>query len=212
MEGYTVDANGTVHQNTWFNAPVVYDVNYVRQRYDTYGDKNEKMSQIRFNNIVKNIGRVPYTILDVGYGNGSFLKHCKQYCVAYGNDISGYPIPEGCTFEANIFEKEWDVVCMFDVIEHMEDPFIIKNLKTTYLTITIPLCHYNKFGENWFMNWKHRRPDEHLWHYDESSLVKFAQTCGYNLVNLSHVEDEIRKPEFTLPNTLTGIFKKGLQY
>ena len=58
------------------------------------------------------------------------------------------------------------------------------------------------------MNWKHRRPDEHLWHFNEKSIEKFFNEMGYDIVDYSNVEDMIRITKEEYPNILTCIFKK----
>jgi len=58
------------------------------------------------------------------------------------------------------------------------------------------------------MNWKHRRPDEHLWHFNEKSIENFFNEMGYDMVDYSNIEDLIRTTEHEYPNILTCIFKK----
>ena len=61
----------------------------------------------------------------------------------------------------------------------------------------------------WFEKWKHRRPDEHLWHFDKDSLVNFMERMGYIMVSCSNLEDTIRKnPHQEETNILTCVFKK----
>ena len=62
------------------------------------------------------------------------------------------------------------------------------------------------------MNWKHRKPNEHLFHFDENSLKNFMNSCGYKLIEISNIEDEVRtRYDKDLPNILTGIFKNEPQ-
>ena len=58
------------------------------------------------------------------------------------------------------------------------------------------------------MNWKHRRPDEHLWHFNEKSIEKFFNEMGYDMLYHSNVEDIIRISNDEHQNILTCIFKK----
>ena len=58
------------------------------------------------------------------------------------------------------------------------------------------------------MNWKHRRPDEHLWHFDEDSLYNFMKRMGYTFISSSNIEDTIRKNKEGETNILTAVFKK----
>ena len=63
--------------------------------------------------------------------------------------------------------------------------------------------------EEWFENWKHRRPDEHLWHFDKESLVNFMNRMGYVLVSHTNLEDTIRKnSQQKETNILTCVFRK----
>lgn len=187
-----------------------YNVEYVDTRYNTYGDLGYKMAFLRLGFMIGALnGTVPNKVLDVGYGNGDFLKACTNVVPhSYGSDLSGYPVPEGVTYVESIYEDEYDVVCFFDVLEHFDDIYDIKKLKTNFILISVPQCHY--ISDEWFANWKHRRPDEHLWHFDEMALIAFFDEIGYELVSSSNVEDTIRKPTSDLPNILTCLFRKRL--
>jgi hypothetical protein len=59
----------------------------------------------------------------------------------------------------------------------------------------------------WFESWKHRRPNEHLWHFNDESLKKFVESQNYEFVNSTNIEDCIRKTNYNYPNILTSIFK-----
>jgi hypothetical protein len=72
--------------------------------------------------------------------------------------------------------------------------------------VSLPNCHY--FSDEWFETWKHRRPNEHLWHFNETSLINFMNEIGYSKVNICNIEDTIRKHSHDYSNILTGIFKK----
>ena len=68
--------------------------------------------------------------------------------------------------------------------------------------------HPEIFDDEWFENWKHRRPDEHLWHFNAKALRKFVESQKYEYINSTNVEDCIRKTDHNYPNILTAIFKK----
>jgi hypothetical protein len=147
-------------------------------------------------------------ILDFGYGSGTFLK----YCTELGNDCYGYDIVDtelshGTKID-DIFEDEYDIVTFFDSLEHCEDIEFVKNLDTRYVLISVPWCHWKDEGDEWFMNWKHRKPNEHLYHFDEFSLLKFMERMGYSVIKIGNFEDRIRKPVDHRKNILTGLFKK----
>ena len=184
-----------------------YDKDYVDNSYNNYGEKVSNISHLRLGYLLGVIKEKITSIIDVGYGNGNFLNVCKTYIDnCYGNDISGYKIPEGCEFVENILEKNYDVVCFFDSLEHMEDIDFISKLKTKYIYISLPNCHY--FSDEWFETWKHRREDEHLWHFNENSLCEFMLSHNYEKIDISNIEDIVRIPYDKYNNILTGIFKK----
>ena len=124
----------------------------------------------------------------------------------FGYDITGYDIPEGCEFIKDWVNLNVDVITFFDVLEHFEDPYMIKDLNAKYVILSFPWCHY--ISDEWFENWKHRKPNEHLWHFNKESLVNFMSEVGYDVINVTNVEDIIRKNNLEYSNILTGVFKK----
>ena len=207
IENYEILPNGVIHQKKILKEIKKYDVEYVDTRYNSYGYKGHQMSGIRLGFLVASIGRIPKSVLDVGYGNGDFLLLCRNYIKdCYGHDVSNYPLPDGVKFTENILNDFYDVICFFDVLEHFEEIDFVKNLNCNYIFISVPWCH--NFSEDWFLEWKHRRPDEHLWHFNKESIINFFNDNGFELVNVSNVEDIIRKNEFEYENILTCIFKK----
>lgn len=194
---------------------IIYQVN--RKPFDYTGTYNEyyqkiesyswHTSYLRLGYIVGSIGRTPQSILDVGYGTGAFLKVCEsEVKERYGHDISGWKVPEGCSFVEDILESEYDVITFFDSLEHMNDIEFVKDLKCNYVCISLPWCHY--FSDEWFENWKHRKPDEHLWHFNEQSLQTFMTRMRYETINICNLEDITRKNNQPYENILTGIFRK----
>ena len=199
-------------------APYKYDEKYVQDRYDSYGVQCDMMSYLRYGFIVGSTNGKPQSILDVGYGNGSFLKICQNAGVeTFGTDVSKYDLKYGKTLQFNECQnKFFDVVTFFDSLEHFEDISFLGNLKCEYVCISLPNCNYNviqlvdgeEHADIYFQNWKHRREHEHIWHFDIKSLDKTMGNYGYSLVNFEHIEDVIRKPTSSFPNILTAIFKK----
>lgn len=208
IENYEILENGLIKQKSILNKIRTYDYDYVNSSYNQYGEKGSQMAGLRLGYLVSKLGYWPKSILDVGYGNGDFLKICKNKIDSYGNDISGYPVPEGVTFVENIFERHYDVICFFDVLEHFEKIDFVQNLKCDYIFLSLPWCH--NFSDEWFSNWKHRRPDEHLWHFDEKSIENFFNEMGYEMIDYSNIEDLIRVSNEDYPNILTCILKKNL--
>jgi len=207
ISNYEQLPNGVIHQIKVNNQIRDYNQEYVNQSYNVYGEKVTQMSYLRLGYLLGVINTKPKSLLDVGYGNGSFIEACQntiEYC--YGNDINSYPLPANAEFVTDITSHFYDVITFFDSLEHFIDIDIVGFLKCNYVMISVPCCH--NFSDDWFLNWKHRRPDEHLWHFNEQSLTNFFTEHNYTLVSLSNIEDTIRKPIDDNTNILTAIFKK----
>ena len=207
LNNYEKLKNGVIKQIEK-NSPVIYDYNYVNNSYNTYGELGLRMAHLRLGYLIGSLGFTPNSILDMGYGNGDFIKTCSTIIKnCNGHDISGYPLPDQVTFVEDPYKDKYDIVTFFDVLEHFDNIYDIKNLKTDYILISLPYCHYH--NDEWFETWKHRRPNEHLWHFNESSLISFMSEIGYSCINTCNIEDVIRKDKSNSPNILTGIFKNN---
>ena len=207
IENYNVNQDGIVYQVN--KNPIDYGTEYIKNSYANYGELPTYMAYLRLGYIIGTLSRVPKSILDVGYGDGSFLKVCNNIIPkCYGYDVSSYPVPEGCEVVSSMTKNFYDVITFFDSLEHFEDIEFVKDLQCSVVCISVPHCHYN--DDEWFENWKHRRPDEHLWHFKKESLVKFMNRMGYVLASYSNVEDTIRKnSQQKETNILTCVFKKS---
>lgn len=206
MDNYIILDNGLIKQKN------VNKINYnyeYSNKYNNYGEKSNYLSYLRLGILLGNINFIPKSILDVGYGNCSFLNASKNIIEkCYGFDVSDYPVSNDIIRVDNIFDKHYDIVCFFDSLEHFDDIYIIKDLDCDYIFISVPFCHF--FSEEWFLNWYHRRPDEHLWHFSNKSLCNFFNELGYDNIYLGNFEDTVRKNNNILPheNIISGIFKK----
>lgn len=183
-----------------------YDKNYVL-KYNNYGDNNIKLSFLRLGAIIGSLGKIPTSILDVGCGNGSFLSACSQIIKdCYGYDVVDYKLPNNINKVDNIFNKKYEVITFFDSLEHFEDINCLKDLKCDYICVSVPWCHYT--SDEWFKKWKHRRENEHIWHFNEISLKNFFEELNFELINYTNFEDSIRKNNSEENNILTALFKR----
>lgn len=188
-----------------------YNLEYVSSRYDQY-KTGDAMSELRYNLIKSIIGNFK-TICDYGYGNGNFLKYCTtKGHECFGYDISNYPLPRSCKRIYNQFAIEADVLTFFDSLEHIHESDLVsflKSKKVKYLVISVP--HYHEsLGFEWFVDWKHRRPNEHFHHFDTHGLKSLLQESGYEVIYIGNDEDKIRLPSGNTTNILTMIGKNEL--
>lgn len=189
----------------------VYNEEYCFQKQSEQGgpEQEDKLSALRLGLIIGSLNSTITSLLDVGYGTGSFLKlasNVVKKCA--GNDLSpSIPLPTKILSVNDVTADYYDVITFFNSLEHMPDVNFLSQLKCKNVVITVPWCHY--FSDNWFENWNHRRPDEHLWHFNEESLRRFMLKKGYTCSHYSNAEDIFRGSGLTYPNYLTAIFKKG---
>jgi hypothetical protein len=214
MDNYYIDDFGIIHQRNYKR--FTYDEDYL-DYYEGLKERTIRLGYLRMGYLMGKLHGVS-DILEIGYGSGSFLsaaKECGFNC--YGNDINRFPLPEGCEFVEwdNIFEREWGCVALYDVLEHIPDLSFLSRLNTQYIVISVPFCRYEELGEageEWFMNWRMRLPDEHLHHFNKSSLTKLlTNSLDYVLLDLNHMEDGMRLREGEEgPNVLTALFRRQI--
>jgi len=207
LPNYELTQDGIIKQQ---NAkPFSYDVEYSESRYSHFDDRGNIL-HLRLGFIIGSIGKVPTSLMDVGYGNGDFLTTCKGFIQdLYGNDIPpAYPLPKGVSFVENIVDQEAEVITFFDSLEHFPDIEFVQDLKCKYIVVSLPWCTKGE-DDRWFETWKHRKPDEHLYHFTEKSLTAFMNRQGYTLVNYCNLEDKVRIDKSLQPNILTACFKKN---
>ncbi len=205
IENYAKNEDGIIYQ---VNRELFkYDEFYLKH-YENMGSLLQPTSMLRLGYIIGSVGKIPTSLLDVGYGNAAFLNSSRPLIPKlYGNDVARQLLPDGVEYVENIMEEKYDVITFFDSLEHMEDIEFVKDLKCNYICISLPWCHY--FNDEWFESWKHRKPDEHLWHFNKESLTKFMTRMSYETIDICNLEDATRDNGEKYENILTGIFKKN---
>jgi hypothetical protein len=217
---YTTDQHGVIHQAGEL-LPVSYDVEYIRQRYDTYDRfKLRGLSYLRLGWLMAHVGRDNLsTVLDIGYGNGDFLKVCADAGLrATGYDISGYDPRDGRialipprNSPQRLPDRVYDaysVACFFDSLEHFPSLEFVLRLRARFMAISVPWCHW-RACDGAFMAWKHRRPHEHLHHFSPAALARFMAAYGFVAVAQGNGEDAVRGTLEGRENILSAIFERA---
>jgi hypothetical protein len=196
---------------------ISYDADYIKT-YESYPTRD--MSFLRLGALLSHVDSHDpesrmmgeprqRTLLDIGYGNGEFARLAKDAGFdAYGSDVHG--VDYGVKDVALDHAGRWDVVTMFDSIEHFPDFSVLRQLmvRTDMLLISTPLrpAGETSFTGRWWDGWHHFKPGEHLHYFSRKSLARLLQ--GFGMKQLK-VEDAIRKsPSLTEPNILMGVFKR----
>jgi hypothetical protein len=149
-------------------------------------------------------GVVEDYLLDVGYGNGSFLKlAAKCGFNVCGKEVHG--VDYGIR-EAKFTEAEWDLVTFFDSLEHFADLNEVRKMNAKRVVVSVP-ARPASFPAD--LNWKHYRPGEHLHYFSKSSLEEFFGPFDLELLHVSYFEDIVRgKLSHGEANILTCAFQK----
>jgi Methyltransferase domain len=196
LENYHLDRFGVIHQTKWM--PKIYDSTYLSY-YEAKHERTIKLGYQRLGWILGLLRRLPESVLEVGYGLGTFLEAAKVAGVAYcgGFDVARYPLPADCVYldwEAAL-SREWDVAAFFDVLEHIPDLSFLDRLRTSSLVVAVPFCRWRELGDQWFREWRMRLPDEHVHHFDPDSLCALMSHHGYRCIDLNFFEDGLRLRE-----------------
>jgi hypothetical protein len=147
-------------------------------------------------------------LLDVGYGNGSFIRAAAAVgWAAVGNDVNPteYPGVRRVALPTDPLppEERYRVITFFDSLEHFEDLAAPRAaaLSTDWLMISVPRAP-RSFPSR---PWKHFRPGEHhhyWWNPRSFELIFTTPEVQARLVYAEHPEDHIRG---TLPDGVPNI-------
>ena len=212
LENYHLDEFGIIHQTAW--EPKVYDREYLSY-YEGLHDRTIKLGYQRLGWVLGLLRRRPASVLEIGYGMGTFLEAAALAGVpeCAGYDVARYPLPAHCVFvewEATL-ARAWAVTALFDVLEHIPDLSFLGRLRTGSLAVAVPYCRWRELGDDWFRGWRMRLPDEHLHHFDPESLCALLNHHGYRCVDLNTFEDGLRLREGESgPNILCGFFLRAV--
>lgn len=188
---YIIDGYGIIKQLD--RKQFVYDEKYV-STYDTpeYKEKATVLQAMRYGFACAAHSRPISSLLDYGCGNGEFLKFAKRGIRnVYGFDISGIrEIEDIEVVESPIAADVWT---FWDVLEHIPEIEFIEDAPCATICISLPNCVPHSIEE--FDSWHHRKPDEHLYHFNANSLTAFMQNMGWKRLAVSYHEDIIRRRE-----------------
>lgn len=166
---------------------VAYDASYVADRYDKY-TTTERMSKLRGRVVEKVIDlydTIPSgkeidwekkpRLLDVGYGNGSFLRLMTRYgWDAYGYDVNPTKYegvrPVDLPTRPLPGDQLYKAITFFDSLEHFEELDKVRYVadNTDWIFLSFPNAPAD-FPKN-AAAWKHYRPGEHHYFFNVKAL------------------------------------------
>ena len=158
------------------NPKIKYDIEYNENMLREYSKSAEKISKIRWDFIAD---IEPKRVLDYGSGVGWFRAWRPKNIEVFSFDIGKYS-------QTGIPEGDFDVICMWDVLEHFENLDKLYPLleRTKYLALTVPLLPENQD----LKTWKHYKPGEHYHHFTKKTLDNFMDGYGFKCVKSGSLE------------------------
>lgn len=138
------------------------------------------------------------TLLEVGSAGGFFVETARaagidargievsSAAVDYARNTLNMPIHQG-TFESTEFRAEFDAVCAYHVLEHVEDPvdFIVRAREALVENgrIALEVPNFASAGaQRLGQDWPSIELRYHRWHFTPQSLIRLVTKNGFDVV------------------------------
>ena len=154
----------------------LYNLNYYEEMLRRNSKTAERIVNIRW----KFISLLnPQIVLDYGSGVGWFRAYRPQDVEVDTYDVGRYP-------QTGILHKNYDIICLWDVLEHLHSLSEIENLlkKTHFIALSVPI----KPEDKPLKRWKHFKPGEHLNYFTEQSLDEAFLRYSFRSIVKAHPE------------------------
>lgn len=162
----------------------------------------------------------PASLLDFGAGSGIFVREA----IESGIDAVGLEQSEGAIEKAReigvelvreIPDRKFDMITMWDVIEHLRDPQAVLSLLAPYLADNGVLVVETGNYENWTRvaegdRWNLYLLDHHFY-FTPHSLERVARDAGYSSFQLSQA-GRVRPSKRLIYRNFARYLKSGAEY
>ena len=152
--------------------------------------------------------RHPARLLDIGCSVGSFLRQAQLHgwkttgielspdTARIGRERYGLDIRVGTVEEQRIPDESFEIVTLWDVIEHMTDPFAALAMIRPWLTrdglliLETPnirglFPHISYIVARRLDYWPHPEPPGHLFQFSKATITKALECAGFRLVSIA---------------------------
>jgi SAM-dependent methyltransferase len=143
------------------------------------------------------------SLFEIGCSYGFFLNLAKEYWQVAGCDLAAKPCwyatselnvdaREGDFLEIALERGAYDAFCMWDTIEHLEDPgHYLDRISNLLLPGGILALTTGDIG-SWLARWQGPRwrqihPPTHLWYFSRSTMLRTLERFGFEIVEFRHV-------------------------
>src|SRR3990172_1374646 len=172
----------------------VYDV---EQRIRVYLSRQDDFKK-RYEGYIRNIKKLEGSgkLLDIGCNIGFFMKAAQQAgfdvkgvelnegCAAYGREKFHLDIYSKCIEDIGFSDKTFDIITLFDVLEHVPDMhgFLVevrRILKNNGLLILQSPNFNSLMAELTKSKWHWLTPTDHLYHFTPETMIRFLLSHGF---------------------------------
>ena len=157
---------------------IKYDHNYYYNLLKIHTDTARQIVKARYDFIAETILKKEHlpdlTILDYGSGVG-FMKALAPEWVHQVDTFDIMPVPT-----TGITRKSYDIVTMYDVLEHIPDFTDVQPIlnMAKYVVITIPM----KPEDVAWKGYKHFKPSEHLHYFTMDLIEHLFDYMGFKMI------------------------------
>lgn len=196
---------------------------YYRDNYRLLDEEYLSDERRRYFRYPENIGLIkdihevappPATILDIGCDKGYFIDEARRY----GYDVAGVELSDSANEytkrlkldvkkDIGHFEKKFDIVTMWHVLEHIPDPleYLLK-VKTKLndsgrFFVRVPAIEsfWSRLMKD---KWEWFQPDNHIFHFGVESLSYLLKEAGFEIdrIALNNPNTRSTKKAYRLAN------------
>ena len=205
-----------------------YDESYYGEKEDKFNPIIEKVLNLfryrRAKRVTKNL-QTGSRILDIGCGNGKFLKYLLNFgdFKLYGIELEGNSakraaqIPEinlkiGTLLNDDFAENTFDAISLFHVFEHLIEPrgtlATINKILKPGGSLTISFPNIDSLQSKVFKGkWLHLDPPRHLFFFKPKDFMNLMKSYGYEIEQIHYLSPE-QNPYGWVQSILNCIFEK----
>lgn len=150
---------------------MIYGIEYYENMLRNYSASAEQINKIRWDWIEETN---PTRVLDYGSGVGWF-----RAWRPYGVEVETYDI-DSFAPQTGYNGKGWDVICLWDVLEHLEDLSVVPWSRAQFIALTVPV--YSGHSED-LERWKHFKPGEHVRIFrSRKDVIELMEQVGFTVI------------------------------
>lgn len=127
-------------------------------------------------------------VLDVGIGSGAFLiKRGLGVERIHGDCDRGFDVnPAGVEWLqaadvwGDLYGRKWEAVTFWDALEHIRRPDLALDQVGRLAFVSVPIFRDVRH----VLASKHYRRDEHFWYWTRDGFIRFASSCGFEVIDI----------------------------